>query len=54
LAGKPALASGSTGVVAVGHGKLLFERESEGDRKRPRERDGEEEGEEGERGCTRS
>lgn len=54
LAGKPALANGSTGVVVVGHGKLLFERESEGGRKREKEE--RERGRErvGERGCTRS
>jgi len=43
LAGKPALANGSTGVVVVGHGKLLFERESEGGRKREKEREVEKE-----------
>lgn len=35
------LASGSTGVVAVGHGKLLFERASEGTRERNREKNSE-------------
>lgn len=61
LAGKPALANGSTGVVVVGHGKLLFERESEGGRKREKEREVERErvkrrerGRVGERGWTRS
>lgn len=41
LDAEPALARGSTGVVAVGHGKLLFEsasRTSEGTRERSRER----------------
>lgn len=51
LAGKPALANGSTGVVLVGHGKLLFERESEGGRRREEE---EEWAREGERGVQRA
>jgi len=47
LAGKPALANGSTGVVMVGHGKLLFEsvraREAGKVRRRERERERERE-----------
>lgn len=43
LAGKPALANGSTGVVVVGHGKLLFEsvraREAGKARRKERERE---------------
>lgn len=58
LAGKPALASGSTGVVVVGHGKLLFERErareAENGRRRERERNEEEWAKEGARGVERA
>lgn len=59
LAGKPTLANGSTGVVVVGHGKLLFEsvRAREAGKARRREKEREEEEEwvrEGARGVQRA